>query len=66
MCESMKTKIVKRTKQKVSGVQDIKILDKMENAKKFESPANIILARNIQIKIKDIPKNTTLQGLATP
>ena len=60
------TKIVKRTKQKVTGVQDIKILDKMENTKKFESPANIILARNIQIKIKDIPKNTTLQGLATP
>ena len=38
------------------------MLDRSDNAKKFESPANVVLARGIQIKIKDIPKNTTLKG----
>ena len=53
---------MKRTGKKMSGVQDIKMLDKIDNAKKFESPANIVLARGVSIKIKDIPKNTTLKG----
>ena len=53
---------MKRTSKKVSGVHDIKMLDRLENAKKFESPANVVLARGITIKIKDIPKNTTLKG----
>lgn len=38
------------------------MLDRIENAKKFESPASVVLARGISIKIKDIPKNTTLKG----
>ena len=38
------------------------MLDKIDNAKKFESPASVVLARGISIKIKDIPKNTTLKG----
>ncbi len=38
------------------------MLDKLDNAKKFASPATVILARNTTIKIKDIPKNTTLRG----
>lgn len=56
------TMVVKRTSKKVSGVQDIRMLDRLDNAKKFESPANVVLARGITIKIKDIPKNTTLKG----
>lgn len=59
------TAIVKRTGKKVSGVHDIKMLDRLENAKKFESPANVVLARAVTIKIKDIPKNTSLKGKAT-
>ncbi len=58
------TKILRRTGKKVSGVHDIKMLDRLENAKKFESPANVVLARTVTIKIKDIPKNTTLKGKA--
>jgi len=46
----------------VSAVHNINMLDKLDNAKKFESPANVVLARNITLKIKDIPKNTTLRG----
>lgn len=53
---------VKRTSKKASGVHDIKMLDRLENAKKFESPANVVLARTVTIKIKDIPKNTTFRG----
>lgn len=53
-----------RQGRKVSGVHDIKMLDKLENAKKFESPAHVVLARGVQIKIKDIPKNTTMRGMA--
>ena len=57
------TKVPKRTTKKVSGVHDIKMLDRLDNAKKFESPAHVILARGIaNIKIKDIPRNTTLRG----
>jgi len=56
------TLFMKRTGKKVSGVHDIKMLDKIDGAKKFESPANVVLARGIAIKIKDIPKNTTLKG----
>jgi hypothetical protein len=40
------------------------MLDKLDNAKKFASPATVVLARNTTIKIKDIPKNTTLRGKA--
>ena len=58
------TMIMKRTGKKVSGVHDIKMLDRLDGAKKFESPANVVLARNVSIKIKDIPKNTTLKGKA--
>jgi len=56
------TQVTKRAGKKVSGVHDIRMLDKLENVKKFESPANVVLARGITIKIKDIPKNTTLRG----
>ncbi len=59
------TQIMKRSGKKVSGVSDIRMLDKLENAKKFESPATVVLARNTTIKIKDIPKNTTLRGRVT-
>ena len=38
------------------------MLDKLENAKKFESPANQILVRNVNIKIKDIMKEQNLKG----
>ena len=58
------TMVMGRTGKKVSGVHDIKMLDRLENAKKFESPASVVLARGISIKIKDIPKNTTLKGKA--
>ena len=58
------TKAEKRTSKRICGVADIRMLDQLENTKKFESPANIVLARGISIKIKDIPKNTTLKGKA--
>ena len=56
--------LYKQPKKRVSGVADIKMLDRLENAKKFESPAQVITARGISIKIKDIPKCTTLKGKA--
>lgn len=56
------TSKMRRTGKKVSGVHDIKMLDRLENAKKFESPANVVLARTVTLRIKDIPKNTTLRG----
>lgn len=56
------TEKIKRAGKKVSGVHNINMLDKLENARKFESPANVVLARNITVKIKDIPKNTTMRG----
>ena len=40
------------------------MLDRVDAAKKFESPAEVILARGVAIKIKDIPKQTTLKGRA--
>ena len=46
--------------KKMSGVQDIKLLDKLENAKRFQSAATQIKVRNVKIKIKDIEKE---QGL---
>ena len=58
------TAIMKRTGKKVSGVHDIKMLERLDNAKRFESPAAVVLARGVAIKIKDIPKNTTLKGKA--
>ena len=58
------TKLDKRTAKRVSGVHDIKMLDRVDAAKKFESPAEVILARGVAIKIKDIPKQTTLKGRA--
>ena len=58
------TKLDKRTGKKVSGVHDIKMLDRINAAKKFESPAEVVLARGISIKIKDIPKSTSLKGKA--
>ena len=56
------TLMMKRTGKKVSGVHDIKMLERLDNAKRFESPAAVVLARGVAIKIKDIPKNTTLKG----
>ena len=56
------TAMMKRNGKKVSGVHDIKMLERLDGAKKFESPANVVLARGIALKIKDIPKNTTLKG----
>ena len=58
------TKSLYKAKKRVSGVADIKMLDRLENAKKFESPAQVITARGISIKIKDIPKCTTVKGKA--
>ena len=58
------TKLDQRTMKRVSGVHDIKMLDRIDAAKKFESPAEVILARGVAIKIKDIPKQTTLKGRA--
>ena len=45
--DMQETQVNKRTTKKVSGVHDIKMLDKSDNAKKFESPANVVLARGI-------------------
>lgn len=53
---------IKRAGKKISCVRNINILDKLDNAKKYESPANFILARNITVRIKDIPKRTTIRG----
>ena len=58
------TEKVKRNAKKISGVHNINMLDKLDNAKRFQSPASVILARNVTVKIKDIPKNTTLRGKA--
>ena len=62
MRDMAETAMMKRTGKKVSGVHDIKMLERLDGAKKFESPANVVLARGIALKIKDIPKNTTLKG----
>ena len=50
------TQVPGRTSKKVAGVHDIRLLEKIENAKKFASPADEILARGIQVKIKDITR----------
>ena len=50
------TQVPGRTTKKVAGVHDIRLLEKLDNAKKFASPAEEIMARGRQIKIKDITK----------
>lgn len=42
------------------------MLDKIENSNKLKAPASVVLARGLTIKIKDIPKNTTLRGRVIP
>ena len=56
MKDMEETQVPGRTAKKVAGVHDIRLLEKIENAKKFASPAEEIMARGIQIKIKDISK----------
>ena len=48
-CRDMEeTKKVNRNfNQRVCGITDIKMLDRLDNAKKFESPAAVVLARGI-------------------
>ena len=41
------------------------MLDSLDNVKKFESPAKVVLARGINIKIKDILKEASLKGKKT-
>ena len=41
------TQVPGRVSKKVAGVHDIRLLDKLENAKKFTSPAEEVLARGI-------------------
>jgi hypothetical protein len=38
------------------------MLDSLENVKKFESPAKVVLARGVNIKVKDILKEASLKG----
>ena len=40
----------------MAGVADIRLLEKLENTRKFKSPADDLLARGVQIRIKDISK----------
>ena len=54
--------VVQREKKKISGATDLKMLDRLDNVKKFESPANVVLARGVNIKIKDILKEASLKG----
>ena len=42
------------------------MLDRPEAVKRFESPASAILARNVRVKLKDIPKATSLRGRVLP
>ena len=56
------TKVKKRETQKRAGAHDLKMLDRLENAHKFNSPAVEILARNYKIKIKDILKEGELKA----
>jgi hypothetical protein len=60
--DMQETRVSKRERKKITGVVDLKMLDKMENAKKFESPATTILARGINIRIKDVLKEGTTKG----
>ena len=55
-----------RSARKAAGVHDIKMLDRPGAVKRFESPASAILARNVRVKIKDIPKATSLRGRVVP
>lgn len=45
--DMLETATAKRAAKKVSGVHDIKMLERLDDAKKFESPANVVLARGI-------------------
>ena len=64
-CRDMhETQVSRHKGKKWSGVHDIKMLDRLDNAKKFKSPAHEITARSFKINIKDIPRNTTLRGKA--
>ena len=48
VCTDMhETQVPGRLGKKVAGVHDIRLLDKLENAKKFTSPADEVLARGI-------------------
>ena len=47
MKDMSETQIPGRISKKMAGVHDIRLLDKLENAKKFTSPAEDILARGI-------------------
>ena len=55
------TKTDRRLNRRVCGVHDIKMLDNLENAKKFKSPAQTVLVRGIHVKIKDIAKDKTVR-----
>ena len=56
------TQVATRGRKKITGVVDLKMLDKLENAKKFESPATTILARGVSIRIKDVMKEGSTKG----
>lgn len=42
----------------MSGVHDIKLLNEPHNREKFASPPDAIVAKNITVRIKDIPPRT--------
>ena len=56
------TTVKKRNTQKRAGAHDLRMLDRIENAHKFDSPAVEILARNYKIKIKDILQEGCLKN----
>ena len=60
------TKGRKREAQKVSGAHDLKLLDRLENAHKFNSPPVELLARNTRIKINDILKSGSMRQNKDP
>ena len=47
MKDMSETQVPGRVSKKMAGVHDIRLLDKLENARKFTSPAEDILARGI-------------------
>ena len=54
LVDMYETKIQKREAKKKSGAYDLKILDRLETAHKFTTPAEAIIVRGCKIKIKDI------------
>ena len=46
-CDMAETQVPGRLGKKVAGVHDIRLLEKLENARKFTSPADEILARGV-------------------